>query len=43
LLKHPQLNVSFAQGGAEGDEVQDGAAEPVQAGDHQGVAGAQVP
>ncbi len=42
LLGHPQLDAPVAQGGAERDQVQYGAAEPVQAGHDEGVAGAQV-
>ena len=42
LFEHPQLDAAVAQGGAEGDQVQYGAAEPVQAGHDEGVAGAQV-
>ena len=42
LFEHPQLDAPVAQRGAEGDQVQYGAAEPVQAGYDEGVAGAQV-
>lgn len=41
LLDDVQADAALAQLGAEGDEVQDGAGEPVQAGDDEGVAGAQ--
>ena len=43
LLEHPQADASVPQERAEGDQVEDGAAEPVQASDDQGVAVAQVP
>ncbi len=42
LFQDAQADVAFAERCAEGDQMQDGAAEPVQSGDDQGVAGAKV-